>query len=284
MKYQSSNFKVGMGLNPSHFSFLEQQPLTDVAWFEASSEDYMSPLSRSMEVLKKIRHDYPVALHGSHLNIGNPKGVDANYIQELRNLIDRVEPFIVSDHLCWTGESDHNLHNFLPLPLNEETLQIVTENIDAVQSQLKMSIALENIATYVNYASSDHSELEFLKELARRTGCGLVLDLGALYVNSMNHGFCPRKYLQSLPLNQVVQVHLSGPTETESHWLDRKASEVTRPVWDLFKYVAPYVRHLPIGIERHRNIPDFSDLEMEVIKASFILENKNENERSTAFV
>lgn len=284
MKYHTSNFKVGMGLNPSHFSFLEQQPLTDVAWFEASSEDYMSSLSRSMEVLKKLRHDYPIALHGSHLNIGNPNGVDSHYIQELRNLIDRVEPFIVSDHLCWTGGAEHNMHSLLPLPLNDETLQVVSDNIDSVQSQLKMPIALENIATYVNYAHSDQSEIEFLGELSRRTGCGLVLDLGALYVNSMNHGFCPRRYLQSLPLNQVVQVHLSGPTETESYWLDRKASEVTRPVWDLFKLVAPHVRHLPIGIERQRNIPDFSDLEMEVIKASFILENNNENERSTAFV
>jgi uncharacterized protein (UPF0276 family) len=284
MRYQTPSFKVGMGLHPSHFSYLEQRPLTDVAWFEASSEEFMNPLSRSMEVLEKVRHDYPIALHGSHLNIGSPRGVDSEYLSELRNLIERVEPFIVSDHLCWTGGDRNNLHGLFPLPLNQESLQIVCNNIDSVQSQLKTSIALENIASYVNFTDNDSSEIEFISEISRRTGCGLVLDLGALFVNSKNHGFNPHKYLQIFPLNQLVQVHLSGPTETESHWLDKKASEITRPVWDLFKYLAPHIRHLPIATERHRNIPDFSELEMEVIKASFILENNNENERSTASV
>ncbi|QLY26143.1 DUF692 domain-containing protein [Bdellovibrio sp. KM01] len=284
MRYQTPNFKVGMGLHPSHFSYLEQHPLTDVAWFEAASEDYMNPLGRSMEVLENLRHDYPIALHGSHLNIGNPEGVDSSYLRELRDLIERVEPFLVSDHLAWTGGSRENLHGLFPLPLDQESLQVVCNNIDSVQSQLKTSIALENIATYVDFKNNEKSEAEFLGEVAKRTGCGLVLDLGALFVNSQNHGFNPHKYLQNLPLNKVVQVHLSGPTETESYWLDRKASEITRPIWDLFKYLTPHIRHLPIAIERHRNIPEFSELEMEVIKASFILENNNELERSTASV
>ncbi|WP_413560112.1 DUF692 domain-containing protein [Bdellovibrio sp. HCB209] len=284
MKYQTPNFKVGMGLHPSHFSYLEQQPSTDVAWFEATSEDYMSPSSHNMQLLKKIRQDYPVALHGCHLNIGSPTGPDAHYIKELRELIERSEPFLVSDHLCWTGGEQQSLHGLFPLPLNEESLRIVSQNIDTVQSQLKTNIALENIATYIDYAESEATEAEFISELCRRTGCNLVLDLGAHYVNAANHGHCPFKQLKNLPLSHVVQLHLSGPTETENYWLDKKASDVPSAIWDLLKYLAPQVRHLPIAIERQRNVPAFSDLEMEVIKASYLLENSHENERSAAFI
>ncbi|WP_413580515.1 DUF692 domain-containing protein [Bdellovibrio sp. HCB288] len=284
MMHSRSNYKVGMMLHGAHFPYLQSEPHTDVAWLEGTTEDYLSPQSYSLEVLKKLRHDYPVALHGSHLNIGSPQGPDLNYLKALRTLNENIEPFLISDHLSWNGSSDLNMHNLLPLPWNEETLQVVCNNIDAAQSHLKTPIALENIATYVNYADSNQTEIEFISELARRTGCGLVLDLTALFVNSLNHGFCPGRFLQKVPMNQVKLVHLSGPTETESHWIDKKATAISTPVWELFKQMAPLIRHLPIGIERIKNIPDFNELEMEVIKASFILESSNDNQRSPAFV
>ncbi|WP_413586517.1 DUF692 domain-containing protein [Bdellovibrio sp. HCB274] len=284
MKYSTANFKVGMSLHNSHFAYLQSQPHTDVAWLEATTEEYLSSQGHALEVLKELRRDYPVALHGTHLNIGNPEGPDLGYLHSVRNLIENVEPFLVSDHLGWSGSHTHNMHSLLPLPYNEETLKVISDNIDVVQNHLKHPIALENIATYVNFADSDLGEVEFISELVRHTGCGLILDLSALFVNSVNHGFCPRTYLKHLPMSHVKQVHLSGPTETESHWLDKKATAITTPVWGLFQMLAPQIRHLPIAVERIKNVPDFNELEMEVIKASFILESSNDNQRSTAFV
>ncbi|WP_413577353.1 DUF692 domain-containing protein [Bdellovibrio sp. HCB290] len=284
MRYSPSNYKVGMSLHNSHFAYLQSQPHTDVAWLEATTEEYLSSQSHALEVLKKLRHDYPIALHGTYLNIGNPEGPDLRYLRSLRNLIENIEPFLVSDHISWSGSHAHNMHGLFPMPFNEESLQVVSTNIDIVQNHLKHSVTLENIATYVNFADSDMSEIEFISELARRTGCGIVLDLSALFVNSINHGFCPRTYLKQVPMNQVKQVHLSGPTETESHWLDKKATAITTPIWGLFQQLAPMIRHLPIAVERIKNVPDFNELEMEVIKASFILESSNDNQRSTAFV
>ncbi|MBO9666327.1 MAG: DUF692 domain-containing protein [Bdellovibrio sp.] len=284
MKYQSSSYRVGMGLHPSHYSYLEQRPATEVAWFAASSEKYLDSRGRALETLQQVRQDYPLALHGSGMNLGNAEGLHLDYLKKLRELIEQVEPFVVSDHVAWTGTSHHHLHDLLPLPHNEETLQVLARNIDLAQSQLKTALALENIASYVSYRSDDMSEWEFISELTCRTGCNLVLDLSAVMTNAHNHHFDPLKYLEHIPMDRVVQVNLAGPIKQGGSLYNTKATDVPNIVWELFKQVAPRIRHLPIAIEREQNIPEFSDLEMDVIKASFILENSYEVERSTELV
>ncbi|WP_374074938.1 DUF692 domain-containing protein [Bdellovibrio bacteriovorus] len=280
MHPSSFTHKVGLGLRPPHYPYLEQRPSTEVAWFEAISENYMNTRGRPMEMLQMIRQDYPVALHGVSMNIGSPEGIRLDYLQKLRDLIDRVEPFIVSDHLCWTGSSDMNLHDLLPLPFTEDSIATLVNNIDFVQSFLRRPLILENVSTYISYRNNEMNEWDFVSEVSHRSGCGLLLDINNVYVNSYNHGFDPKYFLNHIPLERVAQVHMAGPTDYGDFLFDTHSTDIPEPVWELFKLMAPKIRHLPILIERDEDIPDFQDLEAEVMKAVFILESSHESERS----
>lgn len=276
--------KVGLGLRPAHFSYLETRPQTNVAWLEAHTESFLNPQGRALSVLKTIRQDYPVALHGKSLNIGNPEGPRTDYLQGLRELINRTEPFLISDHLCWTGTSSQNFHDLLPLPFTEETVQIIVNNIDLVQSFLRRPLVLENISNYISFKHSYLTEWEFISEVSKRSGCGLLLDLNNIYINSHNHGFDPHYYLNHIPMDRVVQVHISGPTRYGDFLYESHSNDVPAPVWDLLKQLAPNVRHLPILIERDSDIPDFQTLEKEVLKATQVLEIPDESERITTAI
>lgn len=279
MKYQSSVYKLGTGLRSSHYSYLEQRPATEASWFEAASDEYLDTRGRPFEMLKMIRHDYPVAFHGLGMNLGCIDGVNLDYLRKLYNLMEQIEPFIISDHIGWTGYHNHNMHDLLPLPLTRESLQILGENIDFAQSHLKTTLLVENVSTYLNYRHNELTESEFMTELTRQTGCGLLLDLSSVYVNSQNYGYNPKTFLDNIPMDQVRQVHLGGPTNHGNFLVNTRAQEIPVPVWDLLNYIATKIRHLPIAIERDVNIPAFNDLELEIIKASFILENSYENAR-----
>lgn len=281
MHPSSRTHKVGLGLRKPHYSYLETRPQTEAAWFEAITENYLNSRGRPLEMLKLIRQDYPVALHGLSMNIGCPEGLRLDYLQKLRELIEHVEPFIVSDHLCWTGSPDQNLHDLLPLPFTEDSIETLVNNIDFVQSFLRRPLILENISTYISYRSNEMNEWDFISEVSRRSGCGLLLDMNNVYVNSYNHGFDPNYFLNHIPLDRVVQIHMSGPTKFEDILFDNHGQEIPEQIWDLFKLMAPKIRHLPILIERDEDIPDFKELEVEVMKAVYILEGSHESERST---
>lgn len=277
----SGNHKVGLSLRPSHFPYLEQRPLTHVAWFEAKTEDYLSSRGRPFEMLTFIRQDYPVALHGLSLNVGNPEGIRMDYLQKLKDLTEQIEPFIVSDHLCWTGTSSQYMHDLLPLPFTEDSIATVVHNIDFVQNYLKRSLVLENVSTYISYRHSEMSEWDFISEVSRRSGCAILLDLNNIHVNSHNHGYDPVYFINHIPLERVAQVHVSGPENYDGILYDSHSHAVPEPVWGLLKLLAPEVRHLPLLLERDENIPDFAELESEVLKALSILESSYEAERST---
>lgn len=282
----SSSFshKVGLGLRPSHFSYLEGRPSTAVTWFEAQTESYIHQHGRALEVLRAIRQDYPVALHGVSMNIGSPEGIRVDYLQGLRDLIDRVEPFIISDHMAWSSFSGHNLHSLLPMPFTEESLETLVNNIDFVQSFLRRPLVLQNISNYISYHHSTMNEWDFVAEVSRRSGCALLLDLNSVYVNSHNHGYDSRYYLNHIPMERVAQIQLSGPSDYGDFLYDSRARDVPPPVWDLLKNLAPQIRHLPVLIQRDEDIPDFRELEAEVLKAAYILENTHEAERPTESV
>lgn len=284
MHATSFTHKVGLGLRAPHYNYLEQRPQTEVAWFEAQSETYLDSRGRPIEMLQLIRQDYPVALHGVSMNIGNPEGVRLDYLQKLRDLIERVDPFIVSDHLCWTGSTEMNLHDLLPLPFTDDSVATLVNNIDAVQNFLRRPLILENVSTYISYRRSDMNEWDFISEVSRRSGCGILLDLNNVHINSHNHGFDPRYYLNHIPMDRVAQVHVAGASDYGGFLFDTHSTEISSEVWDLFKMMAPQIRHLPILIERDDDIPDFHELEVEVMKAVFILENSYEADRSTESV
>ncbi|WII72928.1 DUF692 domain-containing protein [Bdellovibrio sp. 22V] len=280
MHPSSFTHKVGLGLRPPHYTYLEQRPATEVAWFEATSESYMNSRGRPIEMLQKIRQDYPVALHGISMNIGSPAGIRLDYLQKLRELIERVEPFIVSDHLSWTGTSDLNLHDLLPLPFTEDSVETLVSNIDFVQNFLRRPLILENVSTYISYRKNEMDEWDFVSEVSKRSGCGLLLDINNVYVNSYNHGFDPQYYLNHIPMDRVAQIHLAGPTDYGGYLFDTHSTEIPDKVWDFFKLIAPRIRHLPVLIERDEDIPDFRELETEVMKAVYILENSYDSERN----
>ena len=188
----------GVGLRSLHYPhILENWP--KAPWFEAVTENYMDSGGRPLHILEKVRERYPVALHGVALSIGSIDPLNAQYLERLKALAHRIDPFIVSDHLCWSGVGGRHLHDLLPLPFTEESIAHVVSHVGQVQELLGRPILLENASTYVTFKHSVISEWEFLREIARRSGCGILLDLNNIFVNSVNHRFDPMRYLEEIP-------------------------------------------------------------------------------------
>src|SRR5262249_17509263 len=206
--------QVGVGLRPAHYAGVLECP-PDLDFFEVISENFLGLQSgrgggRPVEVLERVRGCRPVRLHGVSMNIGSTDPLRQDYLACLRRLADRIEPDCVSDHLCWTGVGGENLHDLLPLPWTEEALAHVSSRVDAVQEHLGRRLILENPSSYLGYRHSTLREWEFLGEVARRTGAGILLDVNNVFVTAENHGFDPLLYLEGLPREQVAQFHLSG--------------------------------------------------------------------------
>ena len=256
----------GVGLRREHFERVLEGP-TRVDWFEVISENFMVKGGRPLFVLDRVRRDYPVALHGVSLSIGSTDPIDRDYLDRLRELVDRAEPAWVSDHLCWTGVGGHNAHDLLPLPYTEEALEHVVARVGAVQEHLGRRIALENVSTYLGFAGSTMPEWEFLAEVAARADCGILLDVNNVYVSAVNHGFDAEKYLLALPPERVWQVHLAGHTDRGSHLLDTHSRHVCDEVWELYRIATRRVGAVASLIEWDEDIPDWDTLEAESLRA-----------------
>lgn len=258
---------VGVGLRSAHFPRLLDRPRTPVRWFEAISENYMDSEGRPLEVLRKMREDYPVALHGVSLSIGGVEGPRPGYLEKLKRLIARVEPMLVTDHLCFTGAHAANIHDLLPLPYTEEAVRTVVANVSAVQDFLGRPIALENVSSYLTYSASEMKEEEFLVAIAKRSGCGILLDVNNVYVSAMNHGFKAEDYVDSIPSELIAQLHLGGYSDMGSFLFDTHSRAPTDPVWELYRRVIRRVPDTPALIEWDEAIPDWEGLEAEAVKA-----------------
>ncbi|MGE3975903.1 MAG: DUF692 domain-containing protein, partial [Bdellovibrionales bacterium] len=207
---------------------------------------------------------YPVALHGVALSIGSDQGLNLDYLKKLKKLVDRVDPLIVSDHLCWSQAPQGSSHDLLPLPMTHESLKRIVENLDVVQTCLGRNILLENISYYFQYKNSDFEEADFITEVCRRSGCDLLLDVNNVYVNSVNHGFEARLFLDRLPLEKVKQLHLAGPSQEEGYLFDTHSTPVPKEVWSLFQYLTKKNLKAPVIIEWDQDIPAFQVLESEI--------------------
>jgi uncharacterized protein (UPF0276 family) len=226
--------------------------------------------------LRQIRKDYPLSLHGVALSIGGAAPLDLAHLERLKRLIERYEPILFSEHLAWSTHEGVYLDDLLPVPYTNETLQRVCEHIDAAQETLGVRMLLENPSTYVQFKESSMSEVAFIAEVARRTGCGLLLDVNNVFVSCTNHRMDPRSYLAAFPMHCVGEMHLAGHDERLDDagaplLVDAHGSPIIDPVWTLFEAAVAPAGPVPTLIERDANIPHLSELMSEAQCARDIL-------------
>jgi len=260
----------GVGLRTEHYDAITSA-WPEMDWFEAVSENFMDCGGRPLHVLEQIRARYPIALHGVSLSIGSTDPLDSQYLSKLRELVDRIDPAIVSDHLCWTGVEGENLHDLLPLPMTEEAVRHVVERVEQVQEKVGRQILLENVSSYVTYTHSAMPEWVFLSEIARRSGCGILLDLNNVFVNATNHAFSAEDYLDGIDPALVGQFHLAGHTAMDGFLFDTHNRPVIDAVWNLYRRALKRFGPVTTLIEWDDDIPAFERLAREADCARHIL-------------
>ncbi|HEX8128040.1 MAG TPA: DUF692 domain-containing protein [Pyrinomonadaceae bacterium] len=266
-RFNYPNLGFGVGLRHQHFSYvLDNRPPVD--WFEVISENFIDSRGWPRHVLECVAEQYPVVMHGVSMSIGSADPLDFDYLSRLKRLAQEIGARWVSDHLCWTGIIGRNTHDLLPIPLNEEALRHVVRRVRAVQDFLERPLVLENPSSYLSFASDTMREWEFLKALAEEADCGLLLDVNNVYVSSVNHSFDPLEYIESLPHERIVQIHVAGHTHCGTHIVDTHDAPVIGGVWELYRLAC---RHHPNGIstllEWDSSVPEFPVLHAEVLKA-----------------
>jgi uncharacterized protein (UPF0276 family) len=238
-----------------------------VDWFEVITENFLVDGGNPRRVLRAVREHHPIVLHGVSLSIGSTDPLDARYLDGVAALCAEIEPAAVSDHLCWTSLGGHNVHDLLPVPYSEEALAHVAARVDLVQDRLGRPILLENPSTYAVFRGADLGEAEFLAELARRSGCGILLDVNNVHVSCANHGWDASAYLAAIPADRVGYMHLAGHSAGESLLIDTHDAPVVDAVWALY---AEAVRRFPGAatcIERDDDIPPLATLIAELARA-----------------
>jgi uncharacterized protein len=249
----------GIGLRSEHFAefLLGNVP---VDWVEAISENFFPAGGRPRAVLEAVRREKPVVLHGVSLSIGGPDALDKQHLKQLRELTAWVEPAWVSDHLCWGTHQGRYLHDLLPLPFTEESLEHVVQRVGEVQETLGRQILLENVSSYLTFADSTLTEWDFLAEVAQRADCGILLDVNNIYVSARNHGFDAEAYLEGIPRDRVGQFHLAGYQDKGTHLLDTHDSPVTDPVWALYREAVRRFGPVSTLIEWDEHVPPLARL------------------------
>ncbi|MFI5361515.1 MAG: DUF692 domain-containing protein [Elusimicrobiota bacterium] len=271
---------VGVGLRSVHYPHLLGRPRVAVRWFEALTENYMDSRGRPLEVLLKVREDFPVALHGVSLSIGGVEGPRPGYLERLKALAEKTEPFLITDHLCFTGAHASNTHDLLPLPYTEEAILTVSRNVARAQEVLGRQIALENVSSYLSYRESVMTEWEFLVSVARRSGCKILLDVNNAYVSAQNHRFAPESYVDAVPAELVAQIHLGGYSDMGTFLFDTHSRAPTDPVWELYRRTIRRMPSAPVLIEWDEDVPEWEGLEAQAVKAAEI--QREERERQPA--
>ena len=248
---------VGIGLRVPHYrQLLEQRPA--VGWLEVHTENYLARSGWDWHVLSSLRQDYPVSLHGVGLGLGSVHGFSEDHLERVRALAEAVEPALVSEHLSWGALRDRQLNDLLPLRLDAAALDLVAARVDRVQEVLRRQILVENVSTYLRFAGDAMSEAEFLAALARRTGCGILLDVNNFYVNQCNHGedaVAALDAMAGLPQGTVGELHLGGHLVTDLAVIDHHGDRVAPPVWDLYREALARFGAVPALVEWDTDVP-----------------------------
>ena len=267
--------RAGVGLKAEHYrTILHSSP--DVGFFEVHAENYMGAGGPPHRYLSAIRERYPLSLHGVGLSIGADRPLDQDHLQRLKELIGRYAPGLFSEHLAWSSHDTGFLNDLLPVPYTSETVARVSEHVDEVQETLGRQMLLENPSTYLAFAESTYSEIDFIAEVVRRTGCGLLLDVNNVHVASTNQEWDPITYIDAYPLAHVREIHLAGyareaddkgrPLLIDTH--DRPVDEI---VWGLFAHTVTRIGPVPTLIEWDADVPTWSTLKAEAERAEAIM-------------
>lgn len=256
-------------------------------FFEVHAENYMGAGGPPHRALEAIRHDHPVSLHGVCMSIGGAEPLNKTHLARFRDLVERYEPALVSEHLAWSTHQTTYFNDLLPLPYTEATLGRVCDHIDQVQEAIWRPLLLENPSTYLAFDESTMSETEFIRRVAARTGCGLLLDINNVFVSATNHGFSALEYLSDFPLARVGEIHLAGhaeQTDDEGDLLliDSHDGPVADAVWKLYEIVVGRCGPVPTLVEWDSNIPDWPVLKAEADAAQAILDRHHREARHAA--
>ncbi|MGI9391108.1 MAG: MNIO family bufferin maturase [Boseongicola sp.] len=262
----------GVGYKPQHFNDIVSQPGT-VRWLEIHAENYMGDGGRPIAQLRHLAERFPISVHGVGLSIGGEDPLDADHLARLKALVGWLSPASFSEHLAWSTHDAAFLNDLLPLPYTASTLARVADHIDEVQSVLGRQMLLENPSSYLAFEESTMEETEFLREIARRTGCGLLLDVNNVFVSATNLGTDPVSYIDAFPLELVGELHLGGHDgEEDDHGepllIDSHGCEVADPVWSLYEYTLGRGGAKPTLIEWDNDVPDWPTLEAEARRAA----------------
>ncbi len=266
----------GVGYKPQHYSDIlaNSEP---VGWLEVHAENYMGDGGRPIAQLKYLSERFPISVHGVGLSIGGQDALDQDHLDRLKKLCDWLQPASFSEHLAWSTHDSHFLNDLLPLPYTPATLARVADHIDQLQSHLGLQILLENPSSYLAFAESTFEEPDFLREIAKRTGCGLLLDVNNVFVSATNLKMSAQAYIDAFPLAQVGEIHLGGHDEDEDDLgapllIDSHGREVADPVWSLLDYSLARSGPRPLLIEWDNDVPDWPTLRAEARRAETVLE------------
>lgn len=263
--------RAGVGLRVPHYrDFLDGRPA--VGWLEVHTENYLAPGGWDAHVLATLRRDYPVSLHGVAMGLGSAHGIDAAHLARVRELVRRIEPILVSEHLSWTSIPGRHLHDLLPLALDDAMLDLLSERVARVQDALGRQILVENVSSYVRFQADTMSEAAFLAALARRTGCALLLDINNLYVNQCNHGEDALAALHAIDPGLVGEIHLGGHRVTPGAVIDDHGSAVAEPVWQLYEAALRRFGAVPTLIEWDNDVPPLPVLLGQAVRADELAE------------
>ncbi len=277
--------RAGIGARAPHIAQILSERPTDIGWIEVHPENYMSAGGVSLEELAALRLHYPLSLHGVGLSLVSSEVLDRQHLDFLKALVDRTAPILVSEHLAWSAWEGRFFNDLLPVPMSEEALGVAVARIDEVQDYLGRRILIENPSLYGHLPENVIPEPEFLASLARRTGCGLLLDVNNIIVSANNLGFDAYAWLKDFPMDDIGEIHLAGHAvidfEGRKICIDDHGSAIGEEVWQLAEYVLTLTGARPILVERDKNIPPLEDLRREARRAQFLLDQLSKEERGS---
>ena len=267
--------KAGAGFKPEHFPDILQDK-EGVGFFEVHAENLMGDGGAPHAVMAKLREDYPIFLHGVGMSLGGEAPLNRDHLKRFKHAAERYEPMIVSEHLAWSSHDTTYYNDLLPVPYTKPVLDRVVSHIHQFQNELGRKMLLENPSTYVAFEQCDMSETDFLKEIVKQSGCGLLLDINNVYVSATNHSYSPARYLAEFPLDHVREIHLAGHATEEDEngaplLIDAHDREVSDAVWSIFEKVIRKVGPVPTLIEWDNDVPAWDVLKDEATKADEIL-------------
>ncbi|MBI1492477.1 MNIO family bufferin maturase [Halocynthiibacter styelae] len=271
---------TGVGYKPQHFQAIMDNP-APVEWLEVHAENYMGQGGRPLAQLRALAERFAFSVHGVGLSIGSESGLDHDHLDRLKILCDWLKPAQFSEHLAWSTHDSHFLNDLLPLPYTNETLTRVADHVNQVQNHVGRRMLLENPSSYLAFAESTWEEFDFMAEISKRTGCGLLLDVNNVFVSATNLNYDPRAYIDAFPLDKVGEIHLGGHDEDEDSdgaplLIDSHGREVVDPVWALYDYTIAKTGPLPTLIEWDTDVPDWPVLADEARRADAILNRKSQ--------